>query len=268
MRRSRALSSARVLRESSSWPRRTSSGTTWGAITSSGCFWQSGLGWTLLLLVSPLTQWSQKLSPVLTEHDIVTPVSLWTLLEEFPGLCGLLALQIWCIISLWPSYLAVIVAVFGCCLWCSIGFPGDAWDAMLGSPADGLRRVWVLLVSKLDSCGDAMGAILGSTVDTCSASASRGSLTNFTYFPRCGGLVFCSIVSVLMQNGEVGPADAPLHGLFRAAHKKKSGHYFCDDPWLAVGVMILGIVAAFLHHFSGSSSELSPRVSQQALALV
>ena len=30
-----------------------------GAITSSGCFWQSGLGWALLLLVSPLTQWSR-----------------------------------------------------------------------------------------------------------------------------------------------------------------------------------------------------------------
>ena len=140
-----------------------------------------------------------------------------------------LHLEIWCIISVWPSYLAVIVAVFGCCLWCAIGFPGDAWDAMLGSQ-----------------------------VDTCSASASRGSLTNFTYFPRCGGFVFCSIVS---QNGEVCPADAPLHGLFRAAHTEKSGHYFYDDPWLAVGVTMLGIFAAFLQHCSGSSSELSPRVS-------
>ena len=82
---------------------------------------------------------------------------------------------------------------------------------MPGSPVDGPRRVWVLPVSKLDFRGDVMGAILGSTVDTCSASVSRGSLTNFTYFPRCGGLVFCSIVSVLTQNGEVCPADAPVH---------------------------------------------------------
>ena len=43
--------------------------------------------------------------------------------------------------------------------------------------------------------------------------------------------------------------------------------YFCDDPWLAVGVTILGIFVAFLQHFSGSSSELSPRISAQALAL-
>ena len=35
----------------------------------------------------------QKLSPVLTEHGVVTPVSLRTLLEEFPCLCGLLALS-------------------------------------------------------------------------------------------------------------------------------------------------------------------------------
>ena len=103
-----------------------------------------------------------------------------------------------------------------------------------------------------------MGAILGSTVDTCCASASRGSLTNFTCFPRCGGLVFCSVVSVLTQTGEVCPADAPVHGLFRAAHTEKSGYYFYDDPWLAVGVMILGIFAVFLRLFSASSSELRP----------
>ena len=65
----------------------------------------------------------------------------------------------------------------------------------------------------------------------------------------------CSIVSVLTQNGEVCPADAPVYGLFRAAHTCKYGHYFCDDPWLAVGVTILAIFAVFLKHFSGSSSE-------------
>ena len=55
---------------------------------------------------------------------------------------------------------------------------------------------------------------------------------------------------------------------FALAHTEKSGHYFYDDPLLAVGVMILGIFAAILQHFSGSSSEFSPRVSAQALALV
>ena len=42
---------------------------------------------------SPLLPVVQKLSPVLTEQGIVTPVSLWTRLEDFPGLCGLLALS-------------------------------------------------------------------------------------------------------------------------------------------------------------------------------
>ena len=53
----------------------------------------------------------------------------------------------WCIISLWPLYVAVIVAVFGCCLWCTIGFSRrcsgrNAWFASGWS----LRRVWVLPV--------------------------------------------------------------------------------------------------------------------------
>ena len=72
-------------------------------------------------------------------------------------------------ISLWPSYLAVVVAVFVCCLWGTIGFPGDARNAMLGSTVDGLRCVWVLCLSKLEFRRDAAGAILGSTVDTYSA---------------------------------------------------------------------------------------------------
>ena len=56
----------------------------------------------------------QKLSPVLTEHGIVKPVSLWTLLEEFPGLCGLLALSaLGNMVHYFVMALAVIVAVFG-----------------------------------------------------------------------------------------------------------------------------------------------------------
>ena len=54
--------------------------------------------------------------------------------------------------------------------------------------------------------------------------------------------------------------------LLCAVRTWKTGHYFYDDPWLAVGVTIFGHFAAFLQHFSGSSSELSPRVSAQALA--
>ena len=71
---------------------------------------------------------------------------------------------------------------------------------------------------RLDFRGDATGAILGSTVDTCSASVSRDSLTNFTHFLCCGGLVSCS-VSVLTQNGEVCSADASvLRSFWRCSH--------------------------------------------------
>ena len=52
------------------------------------------------------------------------------------------------------------------------------------------------------------------------------------------------------------------------SHARKSGHYFYDDLWLTVGVTILDIFVAFLVHFSGSSSELSPQVNAQALAHV
>ena len=99
VRRSRALSSARV-----PWNR---------AHGLHELSWRLGVlhgerHWVRLFLLVALADWFglgvaplglpshpvvQKLSPVLTEHGIVTPVSLWTLLEEFPGLCGLLALS-------------------------------------------------------------------------------------------------------------------------------------------------------------------------------
>ena len=74
-------------------------------------------------------------------------------------------------------------------------------------------------------------------------------MTNFTHSLSCGGLVSCSVVSVLTQNGEVCSADASVHGLFRAAHTWKSGHYFYADPWLTVGVTVMGIFDALLQHF-------------------
>ena len=51
--------------------------------------------------------------------------------------------------------------------------------------------VWVLHagVRKLDSSRDVFSwAMLGSTVDTCSASARDAYWTIFTYFLRCRGL--------------------------------------------------------------------------------
>ena len=116
-------------------------------------------------------------------------------MEEFPGLCGLLALS--ALGNMVHYFVMAIISGSHCPLCLGVAYGVRLGDAMLGSPVDGLRRVWVLPVSKIDFCGDATGAILGSPVDACSASASRGSLTNF---------IFCSIVSVLTQNGEVCPS--------------------------------------------------------------
>ena len=50
-----------------------------------------------------------------------------------------------------------------------------------------------------------------------------------------------------------------------AAHTWKSVHYSYVDSWLIGGLTVMGIFAAFLQPFSGSSSELCLRVSAQAL---
>ena len=86
----------------------------------------------------------QKLSPVLTEHGVVYT-------RQSTDASGRIS---------WSMWLARAVctwkydALFRCgprirqslslCLGVACG--GDAWDAMLGSPVDGLRRVWVLPV--------------------------------------------------------------------------------------------------------------------------
>ena len=88
----------------------------------------------LLFLVSPLTQWTRSYRRCGLSTVSSTPVSPRTLLEEFPCLCALLALSahgVWAIRS-WPSYLAVIIVVSGCCLWRTIGLSGrclgrNAW---------------------------------------------------------------------------------------------------------------------------------------------
>ena len=121
---------------------------------------------------------------------------------------------------------------------------------MLGTQC--LVRQWMVSVvsgcclwSKLDFRGDAPGAILGSTVDTCSASASRGSLTNFTYFPRCGGLVFCSIVSVrttLRRRWEL--CRTTLHGARKTARASGKHPGVLMEPEVQLEAATVGYVAA------------------------
>ena len=94
----------------------------------------------LLFLVSPLAQMSRSYRRCGLSTVSSSPVSLRTLLEKIPLSVWLARalphMEIWCIISLWPSYLPVVVAVFGCCLWRTIGFSGYAWDAMLVSTVE------------------------------------------------------------------------------------------------------------------------------------
>ena len=179
--------------------------TTWGAITSSGYSWLSGLGWCVALPGLPSYPVVQKLSTVWTQHGVVYT---WTLLEEFPARA----------VRTWSLGYSVLVLVSGCHCRC----------------------VWILSVAYDWTFQEMLGrnALLDSGYMFC-VSLQR-------LCDECGGLVSCSVVSVLTQNGEVCSADASVSGLFRAAHTWKSGHYFDDDPWLRVGVTVMGIFAAFL----------------------
>ena len=83
---------------------------------------------------------------------------------------------------------------------------------MLGSTVDVFSVVFgcVACGVRLDFRGDATGAILGSTVDSCSALASRGYFANFTHFSLMRRTRILRVVSVLTQNGEVCSADASV----------------------------------------------------------
>ena len=133
----------------------------------------------------------QKLSPVWTEHGVVytcqstdasgrISLSMW--------LARAVRTWVWAIRSR-PSYLAVIVAVSGCCLWRTIGFLWRCYG----------RNSWF-----------ASGYMFCIKFES--------FLTNFTPFLCYGGLVSCSVVSVLTQNREVCSADAPVQSLSRCSH--------------------------------------------------
>ena len=115
---------------------------------------------------------------------------------------------------LWKNlpYLAVIVAVFGCCQWCTIGFSGRC----LG------RNGW------FDS----------GYMFCVSYERLFGESHTFSMMRR---LVFCSVVSVLTQNGEVCSADSSVYGLSRAAHTWKPGQYFYDDRGCSIFERLFGV---------------------------
>ena len=96
--------------------------------------------------------------------------------------------------------------------------------------------VWVLLRS-LESwifreMSLSVGAMLGSTVDFCSASVLWWLRTYFTHFLRCGGLESFSVLSPFGLNGEVCPVDASGCCLaLRSSHLETSfsrGSLGCD----------------------------------------
>ena len=89
----------------------------------------------------------QKLSPVLTEHGVVYT-------RQSTEASGRISLAMWLAraVCTWKygalfRYGPRVWQSLSLCMGVACGerldFPGDAWDAVLGSPVDGLRRVWV-----------------------------------------------------------------------------------------------------------------------------
>ena len=92
--------------------------------------------------------------------------------------------------------------------------------------------VWVLLRSIFRKMSLSVGAMLGSTVDFCSASVLWWLRTYFTHFLRCGGLESFSVLSPFGLNGEVCPVDASGCSLaLRRSHLETSfsrASHSCD----------------------------------------
>ena len=144
----------------------------------------------VLFLVYPLTQWHAEqslvvaeLGPVVTRQSTeafgrISISTLWCCLRWSH-------LEIWRIISTTSSYLTVFASVSGCCLW-STGH-------------------WIFR-EILESCSC---ALVGSTVNTCSASVLGCFWTNGTYFLRRGGLGSRGVLSPCRcRMGEVCSAGA------------------------------------------------------------
>ena len=164
-------------------------------------------GWCVALPGLPSYPVAQKLSPVLTEHGVVftrqfTDASVHVACSRCPHME-------WATRA-WQLYLAVIVAVSGCFLWRTIGFSGRC----LG------RNAWF-------DCGwfsVVSGCCLWSTFGFPWRCYGR-------YFLFDSGCMFCvsferlfdefhtfSMMQRTRINGEVCSADAPVYGLFHAAH--------------------------------------------------
>ena len=106
-----------------------------------------------------------------------------------------------------------------------------------------------------------MGAILGSTVDTCSASVlvcGSGRISHIFYVAADSDPEV--LLSLLLQNGDVCPVDASGCSFASRSSHLENWKYFSSFTWLT-RVMMGSIFRRSVRHFLASSSELRPLVT-------
>ena len=128
------------------------------------------------------------------------------------------------------NFLSFALALFALEIWCFISI-----ILVSGSQCS---SVWVLLMSAkigiFDKCLFFVGAILGSTVDTCSASVLLVALDVFHTFStlRRTRILKC-FFSLLLQNGEACPVDASGCSLaLRSSHLENLEVLIRSFTWL------------------------------------
>ena len=204
-----------------------------------------------------------------------TPVNLRTLLEEFPCLWWLaraVRTWKWCIISLWLRIWQSLSLCLGVACGVRLDFPADAWDAMLGSPVDGLVVSGCCLWSKIGfpwSCCGCNSWFDSGYMVCVSFERFLDEFHTFCVLRRTRILQYCLHSHAERRSG----AQLMLQfTVFFALLTQRNLDIISTTMVADCGCDEFGhfccIFEEFLQHFSGSSSELSPRVSAQALAHV
>ena len=138
---------------------------------------------------------------------------------------------------------SALVSVFGCCLWRTVGFSWGCLERNAWFTSGWfLRRVWVLPVR-----GDATGRNSWFDIGYMFCVSFERFFDEFHTFSMLRRTRILQYLS---------PFSRRKFTVFFTLWK--SGHHFNDDPWLTVGVTILGIFAAFLQHLFGLFFGIEP----------